>query len=141
MPSVHGRTSSARLVDGHGQHRESEVAQLVVQGLPPGQVVAAASPAGEGDEQLLLTAATRRDDASTPSRSARANGGAWSPSRAWRRCSLDQRHGHQPGLGVHHGEAAEGAGHRRQVEAAVDEEGGAITAPAHNGRPGTALRA
>src|SRR5205814_6269709 len=42
-----------RVVEGDGDHREAGAGELVVQGLPPGQVVATASPTGEGDQKLL----------------------------------------------------------------------------------------
>jgi hypothetical protein len=43
-------------VNGDADDREIVLLELVMQGLPPGQVVTAPSPRGEGDKQFLLPA-------------------------------------------------------------------------------------
>jgi hypothetical protein len=48
------------LVNGNGDHHEPVVGQLVGQVLPPRQVVAAAAPAREGDEQAFMSSPIRK---------------------------------------------------------------------------------
>lgn len=48
------------LVDGHRDHHEAVIGQLVMQFLPPGQVEGASSPAGEGNQKPFLAGIVRQ---------------------------------------------------------------------------------
>ena len=114
-----------RLVDRHPQHHEARVAQLLVQGLPPGQVVSTASPSGESDQQLLPALPL----VEVMVRAVEVGQGECrrpEPVEGLAALLARQGHGHQPRLRVHNHLAPEGAGDRFHVEAAFDVEGGGV---------------
>jgi hypothetical protein len=100
---------------------EALVVELVLQGLPPGQVIAAASPGGEGDQQLLAAVPFLEPVCPTVEIRQRERRSVKLVERLVAALGVE-RDGGDSRFGVDHGQTSEGGGDRSNIEGIARKE-------------------
>jgi hypothetical protein len=116
MPSVNGRLGV--LVDGHRDDPEAVAGQLVVQRLPARQLVGAAAPRGEGDDEGLAAPHPVEGEGQTVEVGQRERRGLAGRELGGPGGGRRAEHGDAL-VGVDHQEAAGGGGQAGEVDPAV----------------------